>query len=98
MSKTCNIALHIHECGQVFEVKLDVLTTTTHRSRAILCSFRRRRMFLVSANVRLRLRIMVQKNRPACADKSASTVVPVAQHGQNENQSIINKTTFKVKR
>jgi hypothetical protein len=55
-------------------------------------------MFLVSANVRLFWEIVVQKNRPTCADKSAPTVLLIAQHGRNDDQGLINQTVFKVKR
>jgi|APSaa5957512622_1039677.scaffolds.fasta_scaffold15860_4 hypothetical protein len=37
--RSLRYALHTHECGQVFEVKLDVLTSTRYRSRAIKIFF-----------------------------------------------------------
>jgi hypothetical protein len=37
-------------------------------------------------------------NFSTCADKSAPTVVPTAQHGRNDDQGLINQTVFKVKR
>jgi|GEM_PF-2194762 len=50
------------------------------------------------SKVRLFWKIVLQKNRPTCGDKSAPTVVPIAQRGRNDDQGLMNQTAFKFKR